>query len=158
MNGREESIRHMTGRMKRIINKHMRIEKLPVPVGETLRLSPSEIHSIQAVGHNEGANINTLGGIMGITKSAVSQMVGKLEKKGFMKKQSAADNNKDTLIYLTPSGWNAFELHEKFHERHLNDLLERLGDFSDTQIATTSMILSVLEGVMDERMSELFNI
>ncbi|MBI9113127.1 MarR family winged helix-turn-helix transcriptional regulator [Maridesulfovibrio ferrireducens] len=158
MNTKEETVRHMTRRLKRIINKHMRIEKLPIPVGETLLLSPSEVHSIQTIGNNKGININTLGQLMGITRSAASQMVGKLMKKGLIEKRSATNNKKETLAFLTDSGWEAFKIHEEFHERHLNDLLNQLDEFSDTQIATTSTILSVIEDIMNKRMAELFDI
>ena len=71
----------MTRRIRRIINKHIRIEKLPVSVGGNIVLSPGEVHSIQQIGDNKGVNINALGNIMGVTRSAASQMVGKLKKK-----------------------------------------------------------------------------
>jgi DNA-binding MarR family transcriptional regulator len=81
MNSKEETIRYMTRRIRRIINKHIRIEKLPVSVGGNIVLSPGEVHSIQQIGDNKGVNINALGNIMGVTRSAASQMVGKLKKK-----------------------------------------------------------------------------
>jgi DNA-binding MarR family transcriptional regulator len=156
MNAKEETIRHMTGRLARIINKHIRIESIPVPMGDDIRLSPGERRFIQTIGDNEGANVITLGKCMGITKSAVSQMVGKLEKKEFALKRPATDNNKEILVFLTPAGKDVYAVHKKFHERHQRNLVERLEEFSDTQIATAAMILSVVETVADERMTEVF--
>ena len=156
MNAKEETIRHMTGRLARIVNKHVRIESIPVPVSDGIRLSPGEIRFIQTIGDNEGTNVMTLGKRMGITKSAVSQMVGKLEKKGFALKRPAADNNKEILVFLTQAGKDAYTVHKEFHERHQRNLIDRLEEFSDTQIATAAMILSVVETVADERMTELF--
>ncbi len=147
----------MTGKIRRIIDKHIRIEKLRVPIGNDLALNPGELQFIRAVGHNEGVNINTLGSILSVTRSAASQMAGKLVKKGLVKKQAPPHNKKETLIFLTPMGKDAFKVHEEFHQRHFNELLNRLDDFSDAQIVTAVMVLSVVEGIMDERMAELFN-
>ncbi|MDD2218562.1 MAG: hypothetical protein WC124_01535 [Desulfoplanes sp.] len=93
---------------------------------------------------------------MGTTKSAVSQVVGKLEKKGFALKRPATNNDKEILVFLTSVGKRAFEARKEFDEHHLHSLIERLEEFSDTQIATTAMILSVVKSVADDRMTELF--
>lgn len=57
--------------------------------------------------------------MLSVTKSAASQMIGRLEKKEFAKKEKGADNDKEILVYLTRSGWEAFDAHKEFHERHL---------------------------------------
>lgn len=152
----EESIQHLTGRLMRIINKHCRIEELPIRVGKNSGLTAKEVHCVQAIGTNEGINIKNIGDTLGVTKSAASQMVGKLEKKGFAKKEKAADNDKEILASLTEKGWEAFEAHQEFHERHLHTLVKRLEEFPDTQIALATAILAVVETVVDERMAELF--
>ncbi|KAB1443293.1 MarR family winged helix-turn-helix transcriptional regulator [Pseudodesulfovibrio senegalensis] len=156
MSNNEEAIRHMTSRLLRIINKHDRIEELPIRIADDVELTAREIHTLQAIGQNEGGNMKTLAITLGVTKSAVSQMVGKLEKKGYARREKAPDNNKEIQAFLTESGWHAFKVHDKFHERHMRTLFRRLEDFSDPQIATVSAILAVIEGVADERMEELF--
>jgi len=156
MTTKEESIQHMTRRLLRIINKHYRINELPICIGENVELTAREIHCLQAVGQNQGANIKNLGETLGVTKSAVSQMAGKLAKKGFVRKESSPDNNKETLVFLTTTGQEAYALHEEFHERHMRTLRKRLDEFPDPQIATTSAILAVIETVVDDRMAELF--
>lgn len=151
-----DSIQNLTQRLMRIINKHSQIEKLPIQFGEHFDLTAKEVHCIQAVGLQQGCNIKQLGEGLGVTKSAASQMVGKLVKKGVLIKRKAPDSHKELEITLTDSGWKAFEAHKEFHERHLLTLKEKLGDFSDPQIAMAGAILSVVESVVDERMEELF--
>ena len=156
MNSKTETLRHMTGRLLRIINKHSRIEELPVSISDDIKLTSREIHCLQAIGQNEGENLKTIATILGVTKSAISQMVGKLVKRGFVRKNQAPDNDKELLVVLTDSGWEAFRRHQEFHERHMHNLLEKLDEFSDPQLATASAILAVIETVVDERMAELF--
>ena len=140
----------------RIINKHSRIEELPVTITDNIKLTSREIHCLQAIGQNEGENLKTIATILGVTKSAISQMVGKLTKRGFVRKEQAPDNDKELLAFLTESGWDAYKVHQEFHERHMYNLLDKLDEFSDPQLATASAILAVIETVVDERMAELF--
>ena len=157
MNSKNESIKILTSRLMRIINKHSRIEELPIRTGKNVGLTAKEIHCLNTIGQQEGINIKSIGDMLGVTKSAASQMVGKLEKKGFTRKEKALDNDKEILTYLTETGWEAFEAHREFHERHLKTLRRQLEEFPDTQLAVTAAILSVVEKVVDERIDELFN-
>ncbi len=105
----------------RIINKHSRIEELPIRTGKNVGLTAREVHCLNVIGQQEGINIKTIGDTLGVTKSAASQMVGKLEKKGFAQKEKAVNNDKEILAYLTDTGWDAFKAHKEFHERHFKN-------------------------------------
>lgn len=156
MSHKEDSIKHMTERLLRIIFKHWRIEELPISITPGMELTAKEIHTIQAVGELSGINVKGLAERFGVSKSAASQMAGKLEAKGFLRKDKAPDNDKETLLSLTESGWDAFKKHKAFHERHMHTLMERLDVFSDPQLLTTTAILAVIESIVDERIEELF--
>ncbi|TIH15889.1 MarR family transcriptional regulator [Marinifilum sp. JC120] len=156
MDNNEEAIRYMTGRLIRIINKHSRIEEQPIVLGDGLELTPREIRCLHAIGLNEGANLKSIASVLGVTKSAVSQMVGKLEKRGVARKEHAPDNRKELLARLTDKGWEAFNIHQEFHERHMANLKKRLDEFTDPQLATASAVLAVVETVVDDRLAEMF--
>nr|WP_321513994.1 MarR family transcriptional regulator [uncultured Pseudodesulfovibrio sp.] len=156
MSSKQESINALTGKLMRIINKHSRIEELPIRTGRNIGLTAKEIHCLNAIGQQEGINIKGIGDVLGVTKSAASQMVGKLEKKGFARKEKALDNDKEILTYLTDTGWEAFDAHKEFHERHLNTLMKQLEEFPDTQLAVATVILTVVESAVDKRIAELF--
>ncbi|WP_320171843.1 MarR family transcriptional regulator [Maridesulfovibrio sp.] len=156
MNSKEEAVRNMTGRLMRIINKHSRIEEQPITIGEGIELTPHEIRCLHAIGFNEGTNLKNIAMVLGVTKSAVSQMIGKLEKRGLARKDPAPDNRKELLAGLTEKGWEAFRIHEQFHEKHMANLFDRLDEFTDPQLATASAVLAVVETVVDDRLAELF--
>ncbi|WP_319468668.1 MarR family transcriptional regulator [uncultured Pseudodesulfovibrio sp.] len=157
MSSKNESIKALTGRLMRIINKHSRIEELPIRTGKNVGLTAREVHCLNVIGQQEGINIKTIGDTLGVTKSAASQMVGKLEKKGFAQKEKAVNNDKEILAYLTDTGWDAFKAHKEFHERHFKTLMRQLDAFPDTQLAVAAAILSAVETVVDERIAELFD-
>jgi DNA-binding MarR family transcriptional regulator len=149
-----ELIRSISKKLMRIIKKQGRIEEIPVRLDEGIEVTPTESHTIQAIGQNQSINVTVLAAHFGVSKSAASQIVAKLARKGFVDKTRSEGNSKEWRLQLTALGWRAFAAHERCHDRHMSDILDRLGSFSLTQIATAAVLLDVIEDVIDERLSE----
>ena len=154
MESKEEIIKSISRRLMRIINKQGRIEEIPVRLGDGIEVTPTESHTIQAIGQNSSINITDLGAHFGVTTSAASQIAAKLTKKGFVQKTAAEHNCKELRLKLTPLGWRAFEAHENCHGRHLADIAGRLDAFSLSQVATALVLLEVIEDTLDERLAK----
>ncbi|OPY08113.1 MAG: MarR family protein [Syntrophaceae bacterium PtaB.Bin095] len=154
METKEELIKSAIQQLLRIARKYSRIEGLPVPVDGDIKITTAEAHTIQAVGEGEQVRVLDLATRFGITKSAASQMVAKLIRKGFLEKRQSPHNSKEFPLSLTALGWRAFHSHEQFHGKDWAELLERLSAFSLSQIATISVLLEAIGSVMDERLSE----
>jgi DNA-binding MarR family transcriptional regulator len=153
METKEDLIKATIRKLLRIAKMYSRIEELPIPVDEGLEVTTREAHTIQAVGENEPMSVTQVASNFGITKSAASQMVAKLTKRGFLTKKQAVHSNKEFELSLTQLGWQAFRAHEQFHGRDMAGLVDRLSAFSLSQIATLSVLLEALGSVMDQRLS-----
>lgn len=146
-----DPVKNMINQLWRVSHKYSELEKTPVRYNEKIELPPGEIHSIQTIGKNKGINIKELGEHFGISKSAASQMVSRLLRKGYVVKSNPADNNKELQLSLTAKGWEAFSLHETFHARHQETLSALLRDnFSDTDLARTEKTLRLIETFIDD--------
>lgn len=154
METKEELIKSTIRQLLRVARKYARIEELPIPVDEDLEITTAEAHTIQAIGEGEQMRVLDIAMNFGISKSAASQMVAKLTRKGFVEKRQSPYNSKEFPLSLTELGWRAFRAHERFHGKDLADLLNRLNAFSLSQIATISVLLEAIGNVMDERLSE----
>lgn len=152
METKDDLIRAISQTLLRIMATHARIEELPVRFDQGVELTPREIHTIQMIGEHGGTNVTDLAARAGVTKSAASQMVGKLVERGFLEKAYADHSNKELRLSLTPLGQRAFSAHERIHGQHLAEVGQRLSCFSLPQIATTSVVLEVIEGVVRERL------
>lgn len=137
----------------KISEMYSRIEEMPIPVREGLEVTTREAHTIQAIGENEPISVTQVASYFGITKSAASQMVSKLTKRGFLLKKQSLQSNKEFELSLTPLGWEAFQAHEQFHGGDMTDLIERLNTFSLSQIATLLVLLEALGDIMEQRLS-----
>ena len=153
METKEDLIKATIRELLRISKMYSRIEQLPIPIDGRLEVTTREAHTIQAVGENEPMSVTQLASYFGITKSAASQMVSKLSKRGFLLKKQAVHSNKEFELSLTPLGWTAFRAHEQFHGKDMADLVDRLSAFSLSQIATLSVLLEALGSVMGQRLS-----
>ncbi|MDD2993322.1 MAG: MarR family transcriptional regulator [Pygmaiobacter sp.] len=83
-------------------------------IGQELRLS--EIHTIVAIHSEKNLNITSLAHKQGISKSAVSQMVSRLVKKGFVTKSPSPETDNEVVMSLTEAGQKVCMEHEKQHQ------------------------------------------
>jgi DNA-binding MarR family transcriptional regulator len=155
METKEDLVRAVSRRLTRIINKHSRMEEHVIRFDEGVEMTPKEIHTIQAIGEREDINITGVASHFGVTKSAASQMVARLEEKGFLEKEPSAHSNKEFRLNLTELGWRAFHAHERLHGEHMADVVSRLGVFTLSQLGSTSALLEVIESVVDDRLKKM---
>lgn len=146
----------LSSRLRRIVHKHLRIQGLSLSLGDGFFLSPSEVHVLQAIGESQGRNVTSLAEVLGVTKSAVSQMLKKLDLKGLIRKAQTGEDERDILVFLSETGEKAFAEHQKFHLKHLSKLRDRLSCFSEEDLAVTSRVLAEIERTVDDRIGELF--
>ncbi len=95
------------------------------------KLYTSEVHTIEAIGKNQGSTVMELCRHFDITKGAVSQVITKLHDKGFVEKVRNPDFGKEKIITLTPAGWEVFHWHEEYHKKMDADFAARIGEVSE---------------------------
>jgi DNA-binding MarR family transcriptional regulator len=111
-----------------VVFKFMEIDKKTRYYGTDVPLFYAEIHLIKAIKENEGIHITGLAQYLEVTKGAVSQMLMKLEKKGFVVKEKDPGNQSRFLLKLTPKGEVAHENHMRMHQEFdklVNETLEK---------------------------------
>ncbi|MDF2961781.1 MAG: MarR family transcriptional regulator [Paenibacillus sp.] len=65
---------------------------------------------------------------LGITKGAVTQIVGRLEEREFVKRHPHPNDSRSVVVSLEERGKTAFHVHEKLHEEFIHSLREELGE------------------------------
>ena len=134
----------------RILNKINEDEKTPRDFGSGDLLHCSEIHTIMAIGRYPDINITSLSRLLGISKSATSQMTGKLERKKLVEKHRDPANEKEILCRLSPRGTIAFLGHEQHHARIYAVLHAKLGDLSEEQFSLVLRFVTAVEETFEE--------
>jgi DNA-binding MarR family transcriptional regulator len=88
----------------RNVNKYNEFNQKPYNPGGGHLIHPSEMHTLNSIATYDGLNISELGKKLGITKSAASQVVIKLENKGMLEKHFSPESNKSIFVTLTKTG------------------------------------------------------
>jgi DNA-binding MarR family transcriptional regulator len=134
----------------RILNKMDADEKMAKDFGTGDLLHCSEIHTVMAIGKNPDTNLTSLSLLLGISKSAISQMTGRLVAKGLIEKHRDYGNEKEVRFRLSPKGRIAYLGHEQHHAKIYARMHRNLGDLTDDEFALIIRFLSAMEKTLDE--------
>jgi len=129
----------------RIMNLFNDLEKKPVDFGTGEMLYPSEIHTLQVIGDRPGITTTEISSIFGITKGAVSQVTGKLHRRGYLQKVRNNEYGKEILLSLTEKGGIAYRNHELFHRGMDTEIAKFAENFSDKDIQKFRKMLEGIE-------------
>ncbi len=148
----KQQIADVIHRFVQVAGMFAQIEQLPIPVDDAHEVTTHEAHVIEAIGNSEIMNVTRLSSHFGISRSAASQMVSKLVKRGYVLKEFAPSNAKEYRLSLTDLGRKAYDAHEKFHGEDKHALFEQLEDFSSLQLTSLSSFLGALAKIMNTRL------
>lgn len=114
------------------VGRFNRFDKKARTFGTDQELFVAEIHLIDFVGSNGDCCISDIAKSIRVTKGAVSQMVKKLEKKGYLVKREDSQNKAKVVVRLTPKGGKAFAEHRQYH-RELDEKVAAVVEKYDQQ-------------------------
>jgi len=133
----------------RIVNKYSALEKHPLDYGCGEDLYPSEIHAIEAIGKHPEVHMAEIANILGVTRGAVQQTVGRLLKKGLVEKYMDESDRKRVYLSLTPKGKTAFKGHEKYHAELSSYLTEHFSRLRPKEVESLKGFFTRVESFMD---------
>jgi DNA-binding MarR family transcriptional regulator len=106
----------IAGQIRRVINRSIILGKRSILHHEELRLYPSEIHLLQVILEEADLSAGEMARKLGLSNGAVSQTLGRLEKKGVIQKtKDPALKNKVTAT-CTDTGKAALRIFEERQE------------------------------------------
>jgi DNA-binding MarR family transcriptional regulator len=146
----DQDMRKVSEQWIRILNKMDADEKCPKDFGSGDLLHCSEIHTIMMIGKNKDINPASLSLLLGISRSAISQMISRLVQKNLVEKHRDPNNDKEILLRLSPRGTIAYLGHEQHHAKIFARMHRNLGDLTDEQFALILRFLSAMEETIDE--------
>jgi DNA-binding MarR family transcriptional regulator len=133
------------------LNTNMRINQsyhsTPRHYGIEEDLYISEAHVIQAIGDKPDQSLLDLAAFTHRTKSAMSMMIRKLEKKGLVSKVRLETDNRKVALTLTDKGRIVYDYHQKLDQVNYRSMLERMNQvetISLEDLKTASKVLRAL--------------
>ncbi len=140
-----ESLAELT----RLSNKMRALDREAMDFGTGEALHTFEIHTIDAIGKADGRTVNELAQWFYVTKGAVSQVVSRLTRLGYVTKERNPANGKEILLALTAKGETALAGHDEFHHQIDADLISELRDVPVESVALFNELLGRISRHMD---------
>ncbi|HAE62722.1 MAG TPA: MarR family transcriptional regulator [Eubacteriaceae bacterium] len=91
-------------------------------------LSINEIHVIDAIGKKEDPTMGWVAGELNVTLGTLTKAVNNLEKKQYVKRKRSTKDRRVVFLALTEEGGRIFDLHQKFHDNMINEIVENLSE------------------------------
>ena len=115
-----------------------------------VRVMNSEMQLIRTVGYHDGISVGGAATELGITKGAVSQTLGRLEKKGLICKEQDPVNASRLRLHLTDRGLEIHKAHERYHEELKALEEELLSEADEKSRAFLERYLTVICGKLNQ--------
>ncbi len=131
----------------RVFNRY---DKIPRKYGTDIELYRSEMHTLELIYKNEGITITGLANLTQKTKSAITQLTGRLEKKGMIKKLRNGEYYKEVNLILTESGKKSCIYHKALDEEKTRKAVRYLDNYSIEDIRKCYEIFSVITRTMSK--------
>ncbi|MED1954187.1 MarR family transcriptional regulator [Brevibacillus centrosporus] len=106
----------------RFIQQLRKLERHPRTFGDGGALTPSEIHTIDAIGTEGSLLMSELAKRMGVTKGAVTQVITRLQAKELVERVHDPEDFRVVLVSLTEKGRSAYLAHQQLHESFYKEL------------------------------------
>jgi DNA-binding MarR family transcriptional regulator len=104
-------------------------------------LSPTQIHTVEIIGHNQNIRMKELAERLGVTTGTLTVGIDKLEKLGLVERKPHENDRRSWLIVLTKKGEKMYERHHKFHQQFTNEISR---DLTTKQVTTLTELLNTI--------------
>jgi Transcriptional regulators len=100
------------------------------------QLSINEMHMLEAIANeaNQGRTISELAKALSLKMPSITVAVNKLEKKGLLKKERAAEDGRSVLVTLTELGAKLERIHQRFHESMVKNISRDMDEAEKTAL------------------------
>jgi len=109
-----------------MFNQILNIEEETLKKGEFNNLTVSELHVIEAIGHDDISPMTLVATKLDVTVGTLTIAINNLVKKGYVSRSRSEEDRRVVLISLTAAGKGAFLHHEQFHEEMITCAMAEL--------------------------------
>ena len=115
-------------------------------------LNLNEIHAIDYIGKNEFPNVTRIAAHLRITKGAVTKIITKLKRLGYVEMFKEEQNKKEKYFRLSRKGQAMFARHKTIHKDTLEQYKNMYKRFSPAELETVSSFLGVIQKELEDKL------
>ncbi len=110
-----------------------------------IKVYRSELHFLDVVGTKKGINTTQLAATLGISKSAVTQNMNRLIKKGLVVRKISDIRENEIEIFLSDGGNYVYKEHQNYHREMLGEIEKCFQNLTPQEMAHLESLLTAFE-------------
>ncbi|HHU28425.1 TPA: MarR family transcriptional regulator [bacterium] len=126
-----------------LFNYILLLEERNLKVHGLKKLSITEIHIIEAIHKVKVPSMTEVAQKLMVTVGTLSTSVNRLIQKGFVTSRRSEQDRRVVLLSLTQKGEEALKIHDDFHEKMIDNILE------NTKFNEDELLINSLQKLMD---------
>ena len=134
--------------LSRTFNAVLRVEERALQNRLTEGLTMAEIHAIAAIGLHETNTMTEVAGRLAVTQATLTTTMGKLERKGLVRRERSQEDRRCVLVSLTRRGREVCRAHSLFHRYMIK---EALTDLTPEEACVLARALSKVKTFFDRQ-------
>lgn len=138
-------------KLEMLVNRYNAFASQPIcftikedSISHEIKVYRSELHFMDIVGTQRGINTTQLAAALGISKSAVTQNMKRLMKKGLVDRKVSEIRENEIEISLTDAGKYVYSEHQKYHMKMLGEIEQCFQKLSPQETDHLEMLLNAL--------------
>jgi DNA-binding MarR family transcriptional regulator len=110
--------------LMQVYHNIVRVEEEFLQKNKRINLTIREMHLIECVGEDKenGKTVSEIAEFLKIAKPSVTVAVGKLEKKGYLSKNSCPKDGRVVHVTLTREGRKVYTYHKSYHMSMIHEI------------------------------------
>ncbi|UQZ90597.1 hypothetical protein C4J81_15840 [Deltaproteobacteria bacterium Smac51] len=138
----------------RFVALHNNYYNLPKDCGSGIFLTAVEISTLKSIEDSPGITITELALADGKTKGAVSQVVKKLEQRGYLFRKRCPVDGKRALLHVSEEGKRLSLLHKKHSLNDMKSTLDRLLERCEVgEVDAFFRVIEVYVGTLEDELA-----
>lgn len=109
-----------------LFNDILKVEEKSLSTGAFKDLTMTDMHTIEAIGHSQERNMSAIAKALSITVGTLTIAINHLVKKGYVNRTRSLKDKRIVLVSLTEKGEAAFNHHLEFHNRMVDEIVQKL--------------------------------
>jgi len=144
--------RKISNQLFRLINKIIFLEKRNIFEYACIKLFPSEIHLLMLLSADDkqSTSATNIANKLGISKSAISQTISRLIRKGVITKDKDTYNKNELIISFTSFGEKAFKQYKEKQNLSRTNINYYINSMSEYDRGVINDFLYELEDMLDQ--------
>ncbi|MCR4426957.1 MAG: MarR family transcriptional regulator [Firmicutes bacterium] len=122
----------------RLFNRILAIEEAVIRRAYGFELTMSEIHVLEAVGMGEPKSMSETASQLGVTLGTLTTSVNRLVSKGYVTRIRPEEDRRVVLVKLTEAGRLPYHVHDRFHRKMVESILEGLSPEEETAVISAA--------------------